>query len=206
MSKRLTDPGEEEPELARQIVAAAPGVAADAEAALYRRLAPRVRLYGRRHLRDEQAAADLAQQVMLMTFQKLRAGELRETERIVSFVFGMCRMVTLDLRRAHARRERLLHQYAEDLPIADAAIAPRLDQIRLADCLDRLPERDRTVVVMTFYEERGADDVADALGLSAGNVRVIRHRALQRLRDCVTGGAEGRPMSANQPRGATRGG
>ena len=57
MTNGLTDPGEEEAALARQIVAAAPGVAADAEAALYRRLAPRVRLYGRRHLRDEHAAA-----------------------------------------------------------------------------------------------------------------------------------------------------
>jgi RNA polymerase sigma-70 factor (ECF subfamily) len=190
MSNGVTDPGEEEPALARRIVAAAPGVAADAEAALYRRLAPRVRLYGRRHLRDEQAAADLAQQVMMMTIQKLRSGELRETERIVSFVFGMCRMVTLDLRRAHARRERLLHRYADDVPIADAAIAPRLDHLRLADCVDRLPERDRAVVVMTFYDERRADEVADALGLSAGNVRVIRHRALSRLRDCVTRGED----------------
>jgi hypothetical protein len=67
MSNRLIDPGEEEAELARQIIAAAPGVAADAEAALYRRLAPRVRRYGRRHSRDEQAGADLTQQVMLMT-------------------------------------------------------------------------------------------------------------------------------------------
>lgn len=188
MTNGLSDPGEEEAALARQIVAAAPGVASDAEAALYRRLAPRVRLYGRRHLRDEQAAADLAQQVMLMTIQKLRSGELRETERIVSFVFGMCRKVSIDLKRAHARRERLLHRYADDVPIADAAVAPRLDHLRLADCVDRLPERDRAVVVMTFYDERRADEVANALGLSAGNVRVIRHRALSRLRDCVTGG------------------
>jgi RNA polymerase sigma-70 factor (ECF subfamily) len=190
MSNRSTEPDTEEAELARRIVAAAPGAAGDAEAALYRRLAPRVRLYGRKHLRDEQAAADFTQQVMLMTIQKLRAGELREAERIVSFVFGMCRMVSLDLRRAYARRERLLEQYADDVPIADAAIAPRLDQARLASCLDGLPERDRAVVVMTFYEERRADEVGAALGVSAGNVRVIRHRALQRLRDCVTAGGE----------------
>src|SRR5687767_10700647 len=64
-------------ELARRIAEAAPGMAREAEAELYRRLAPRVRLYGLRHLRDEQAAADLAQQVLLMTIEKLRAGELR---------------------------------------------------------------------------------------------------------------------------------
>jgi RNA polymerase sigma-70 factor (ECF subfamily) len=53
----------------------------DAEAELFRRLAPRVRLYGLRHLRDAAAADDLAQDVMLLTFDSLRAGKVRESER-----------------------------------------------------------------------------------------------------------------------------
>ena len=178
----------DEGELARRIAAAAPGQASEAEAELCRRLAPRVRLYGRKHLRDDHAAADLAQQVLLMTIQKLRAGELREPERVISFIFGMCRMVTMDLRRGGIRRERLLERYGDDLMIADASVAPRLDQERLLSCLDRLAERERSVVLMTFYEDKQADEVAGLLGLTAGNVRVIRHRALSRLRDCVTGG------------------
>lgn len=178
----------EEAELARRIALAAPDEAKEAEAELCRRLAPRVRLYGRKHLRDDHAAADLAQQVLLMTIEKLRGGELRDPERVVSFVFGMCRMVTMDLRRGHLRRERLLQQYGEDLALADASIAPRLDETRLTSCLDRLSERERSVVLMTFYEDKPADEVAGLTGLSAGNVRVIRHRALNRLRDCVTGG------------------
>lgn len=182
------EPLVEEVELARQIAAAAPHPAKEAEAQLYRRLAPRVRLYGRKHLRDDHAAADLVQQVLMMTILKIRAGELREPERVISFVFGMCRMVTMDLRRGHTRRERLLQQYGDDLMIADASVAPRLDEERLVSCLDRLPERERAVVVMTFYEDRQADEVAALLALTAGNVRVIRHRALNRLRDCVTGG------------------
>jgi hypothetical protein len=64
--------------LARRIAAAHPGTDAEAEGALYRRLAPRVRLYGLRHLRDGPAAADLMQQVMLMTLEKLRAGDVRQ--------------------------------------------------------------------------------------------------------------------------------
>ena len=51
-----------------------------------------------------------------------------------------------------------------------------------------MAERERSVLLMTFYEDRQADDVARLLGLTAGNVRVIRHRALGRLRDCVIGG------------------
>ena len=179
-----------EAELAQRIAAAAPGVDSAAEAELYRRLAPRVRLYGRRHLRDEDAARDLMQQVMVMTIEKLRAGELREPERIVSFVFGACRMVTLEMRRGDRRRDALLEKYGADLEIADISVAPRLDEARVAACMQRLPERERSVMIMSFYEDEPADRVGAALGLSEGNVRVIRHRAMQRLRDCVMGKAK----------------
>ncbi|MBL8385459.1 MAG: sigma-70 family RNA polymerase sigma factor [Burkholderiales bacterium] len=177
--------------LARRIAAAPAGQAVAAEAELYRRLAPRVRLYGLKHLRDGQAAADLVQQVMLLTLESLRAGRLRDPERLVSFVFGACRMTVLELRRTGARRERLLERYAGDVAQADAASAPRLDQARVVGCLEQLAERDRTVLVMTFYDDAPARAVAAALRLSEGNVRVIRHRALARLRDCV--GGDGTP-------------
>lgn len=188
MDDTRTGTVESEVELARRVAAAAPGAGREAEAELYRRLAPRVRLYGLRHLRDEQAAADLMQHVMTLTIEQLRTGKLREPERIASFVFGVCRMTVLELRRGSARRERLLRRYADDVPVADASVAPRLDHDRVAQCLDALPERERSVLVMTFYEDRRAEEVAAALGTTAGNVRVIRHRGLERLRDCVTQG------------------
>ena len=73
------------------------------------------------------------------------------------------------------------------MTIADASVAPRLDEERLASCLDRLSERERSVVLITFHQDKQADEVAALLALTAGNVRVIRYRALNRLRDCVTG-------------------
>jgi RNA polymerase sigma-70 factor (ECF subfamily) len=127
------------------------------------------------------------QQVLLMTIEKIRAGALREPERLASFVFGMCRMVVLDLRRGHARRERLLEQFGGDLVIADIAVAPRLDHERVVHCLDTLAERERSVLVMTFYEDKDAEEVGRLLSVSSGNVRVIRHRALGHMRDCVLG-------------------
>ena len=179
-----------EADLARMIQQAAAGSAREAEAELVRRLAPRVRLYGLRHLRDEQAAADLVQQVMILMIEQLRACRLREPDRIGSFVLGICRLAVLDLRRGEARRARLLRQYGQDLPVADPSVAPRFDLDRLAACLERLSARERTVLLMTFYEEKPAQAVGAALGLTAANVRVIRHRGVARLRDCVTGGRD----------------
>lgn len=177
----------EDADLVRLIAGAAPGVAQEAEAELCRRLGPRVRLYGLRHLRSDAAAADLTQQVLLLTLESLRAGRLREPERLVSFVLGTCRLVVLDLRRGAERRQRLLEQFGGDLFGAGTPRAAELETERLADCLRRLGERDRSVLVMTFYAERRTVEVAAELGLSPGNVRVIRHRALERLRECMGG-------------------
>lgn len=181
----------EDADLVRLIAAASPGGARDAETELYRRLAPRVRLYGLRHLRSEAAAADLTQQVLLLTIENLRAARLREPARLASFVLGTCRMVVRDLRRGAERRQRLLEQFGADLPAAEAFGAPEVDTERLADCLRRLPERDRSILILTFYAERSSAEVAAELGLTPANVRVIRHRALGRLRECMTG--EGQP-------------
>jgi RNA polymerase sigma-70 factor (ECF subfamily) len=96
-------------------------------------------------------------------------------------------MVVLDIRRGGRRRERVLHRFVADVPIGASAPEPRLDTERLTVCLARLAERERTVLVLTFQSERSALEVAQELGLTAANVRVIRHRALTRLRACLEG-------------------
>ena len=172
----------EDAELVRQI---ASGLDREAEAELCRRMAPRIRLYGLRHLRDERAAEDLAQQVLVITLETLRAGRLREPEKLASFVLGTCRMTVLDQRRNTQRKERLLEQFAPDLlaPVQPSTL--HLDFEKLRRCVQSLKERERTVIVMTFYDDETSADLAGLLGVSEANVRVIRHRAIHQLRECL---------------------
>jgi RNA polymerase sigma-70 factor, ECF subfamily len=156
-----------------------------AEAELYARLAPRVRLFGLRRLRDAAAADDLVQDVLLMTMDSLREGRIREEDRLVSFVLGSCRRMVADQRRGRARREQILVRFGRDLVPQPPRHALPLDLERLARCLGELPERERSVVVASFYEERPAPEIAAELGLGAANLRVVRHRALARLRRCM---------------------
>jgi len=186
MSQTAPDIDADDASLALRVGSAAPLPDHEAEAELCRRFAPRVRLYGLRHLRNEAAAADLMQQVMLMLIERLRTGALREPDKLASFVFGICRMVVLDLRRGQARRDRLLETYG-DVLLPTETSAPNPDSGRLTHCLELLPERERSVLMLTFYDDMPADELAQELNLSPANVRVIRHRSLERLRKCVTG-------------------
>jgi RNA polymerase sigma-70 factor (ECF subfamily) len=172
-------------DVARAIAARASESCEAAESELYRRFAPRVRLYGLRHLRDEEAARDLVQQVMLVTIEKLRTGAIRDSDRIASFVLGVSRSMAKDLTRLEWRREKLRDAFlvpaVEAAPAADAA----LDIDRLERCLGQLADRERSVVLLTFYAEKTGSEVSKELQLTIGNVRVIRHRAIERLRKCI---------------------
>jgi RNA polymerase sigma-70 factor (ECF subfamily) len=176
--------------LARRIAGGLSGSTDAEESELYRRFAPRVRLYGRRHLQNDAAADDLAQEVLLLTIERLRAGEVRRPEEIGSFILGTSRMMAHAERRLARRRETLAARFMEPVVESAASSIAALDAPRVATCLGALAERDRLVVVLTFYADREAPRIAEDLGVSPGAVRVIRHRAIVRLRECVLGGAQ----------------
>ncbi|HEY7195258.1 MAG TPA: sigma-70 family RNA polymerase sigma factor [Gemmatimonadales bacterium] len=171
-------------DLARAIASALPGGAPAEESELYRRFAPRVRLYGLKHLRDESDAQDLAQQVLLVVIERLRAGEVRTPEQIGSFILGTSRLVAGAGERKVRRRDNLAAQFHETNPYAE----PTLDSSDLAAverCLHQLADRDRRVLLLTFYAEKNSSEIAAELGVTGTVVRVTRHRALARMRACV---------------------
>jgi RNA polymerase sigma-70 factor, ECF subfamily len=167
-------------ELAR-LIAAAGASAQQAEGALFERYAGRVRLYGRKHLRSDAAADDLVQQVMLRLLEAVRAGRVDDPSKLSSFIFGTCRNVSWDLQRSDQRQRRLEREH--ELLVTESSMPEHSerDVVQLIRCLAELPERESRVLRMSFMEDRPAEDIAERLGLSTGNVRVIRCRALAKL-------------------------
>lgn len=159
--------------------------AAAAEAELTRRFRPRVLLYGKRHLRDDAAAHDLAQEVMTRVLVKIRQGEVREPAKIGSFILGTARWTVRGQRRSEARRREVHAQATREVeavaPDAGGGLELALDRDHLATALAQLSERERAVVVATFFEERSAAEIGARLQLAPGHVRVLRHRALAHL-------------------------
>jgi RNA polymerase sigma-70 factor, ECF subfamily len=174
-------------DLARRI--ACPGRDGAAEAELCRRFAPRIRLYGLKHLRDEERARDLIQSVLLAVLERLRRGSLDEPEHVDRFVLGTCRNLALQARHADARAvptelEKL--DLVAVLPDAGAVV----DVAAMHRCVARLDARARVVLNLSFVREKSADDIARALETTPGNVRVLRHRAIAQLRRCLDGADE----------------
>ena len=171
--------------VARAVAAVDADQATAAETELYRRFAPRVRLFGLKHLSDRAAADDLAQQVMLVVITRLRTGEVREPDQIGSFVLGTSRMMVTGKKRGERRRAAIFARF----DLHDEAVAPAndfaLDGMRIAPCLAALRERERTILLLTYYADKSAPEIAAAIGMTAGAVRVGRHRALASMRECI---------------------
>jgi RNA polymerase sigma-70 factor, ECF subfamily len=171
-------------DLAR-LIAASGSSAGEAEGALVRRYGPRVRLYGLKHLGNQAAAEDLEQQVMLRVLEAIRAGRVEDPGSLSSFIFGTCRHVSWDLRRAEQRQRKIERDSAGLQSDFQPPEHSEHDVARLFQCLTGLPERDAQVLRMSFMEDKGAEEIGQRLELSAGNVRVIRCRALAKLAGCM---------------------
>jgi RNA polymerase sigma-70 factor (ECF subfamily) len=167
-----------------RIIAARGDDAPAAEAELCRRFAPRIRLYGLRHLGDEDRAADLVQAVLLAVLQAARGSRIDDPERVDRFMLGASRNVAQRMREVDARATG--DAGLVELPDHSRTEShERLDAAALATCMAALDDRSRQVVMMSFNDERPADEIAALLALTPGNVRVVRHRAIAALRRCL---------------------
>ena len=120
--------------LARRVAGGLPGLTDAEEAELYRRFAPRVRLNGSRHLRNDAAADDLAQDVLLLTIERLRAGEVRRPEEIGSFILGTSRMRAHSEHRIARRREALAARFIDTVVETAPISITAFDVLRVAPC------------------------------------------------------------------------
>jgi RNA polymerase sigma-70 factor (ECF subfamily) len=163
-----------------------------AETLLFRRFARRIELYGVRHLGNRETARDFVHEVLLRVTRSIREGRVDEPERLCSFVLGTCRLVSFDWRRAEQRQRNIEREAGHVAAALGPVEAPNLseqDVVRLFRCLGALPEREASVVRMSFFEDREADEISQRLGISSGNVRVVRCRALAKLAQCMHAGA-----------------
>lgn len=86
-------------------------------------------------------------------------------------------------------RDRKVHSSLEDMDMEPSDyVDVNEEAVQLMECremiakaLEYLDERSRIVVVLRFFENRSCRDIAEGLGITEGNVRVIQNRALHQM-------------------------
>ncbi len=165
-----------------------------AEQAVIARLLPAVQAFAGRRLRGS-AVDDFAHDALMLFVEALREGRIQDPSRAAAFALGICRNLARERARTGERRRELMDRYRlteADLAAWDAQLTVRRDH--LEDCYSQLTERARRVIRATFCHDELDSDIARALSITEGNVRIIRHRSLTALRECLE-----KPISWIQP-------
>ena len=137
---------------------------------------------------DRAAAEDLLQLALERAYRHwARVCHSGEPERYVQRI--LANASNDRWRQAARRRERPLHPGDADPPAPDQsnAVAERDFLMR---ALATLPPRQRTVLVLRYFNDLSEAEIADALGCSVGTVKSHASRGLARLRDTAGPGTE----------------
>src|SRR5579859_4560984 len=129
---------------------------------------------------DRATAEDLAQEVLIRAYSRWdRIGGLDRPE---FYVRKMILNEYLSWRRRSARQIRAGRTDIEPASTAPDHAAEYTERDALLAELGKLPRRQRAVLVLRYYEDRGDGEIAELLGCSAGTVRSHASRALAALR------------------------
>lgn len=147
----------------------------------------------RTHLQGLYEPEDLVQDVWLRTLPKLgelRARDGRMTPVLLRFLSEVLvrRYGSLLQKHLYGKplQQEIVGRGSEFVAATTAVIdrASRSEHMRtVSRCIEELPDREREIMVLRGVEQASNAEAAQVLGLSPGNVAVIYHRSLSKLRE-----------------------
>lgn len=142
-----------------------------------------------RSLGDRDVAADCTQETFVSAWRSRdRFDPAKGT--LAGWLMGIARYKVLDVRRASPR---IPTPDPDAGTTGDRAVEPDADRLAdrllVANALETLPSRARTVVELAFYSDLSQTEIAERLQMPLGTVKSDMRRALQRMRPHLEGGA-----------------
>lgn len=131
---------------------------------------------------DQQQAEDLVQTALEKAVRHWDS--IRASVAVESYVRQTMYREQVSLWRRRRLRETPLAAVPEPRRADDVSGGDDVEvRLVMRDALMELGRRQRTVVVLRYFEDLTEQQVADALGISVGTVKSQAHKALGRLRE-----------------------
>lgn len=152
---------------------------------LFAHFAPRLKSFMLRRGAEAGLAEDIVQEAMINVWRKAHLFDPQRASA-ATWVFTIGRNVHIDHVRRATRPEldpddpSLMPEAA---PEATETIARDQDAARLQAVLATLPDEQREILTMAFYEEKPHREIADELGLPLGTVKSRIRLAFGKLRN-----------------------
>jgi len=157
---------------------------------VYDLYAPRIYRFVYFKVSSREEAQDITADVFLKAWQYLLDHSGEDVRHLSALLYRIARNSVIDFYRQRAARGESTSIEASDEVIADTReqfkqLDAKLDVEALAPALRSLKDEYREVLVMKYVDQLDNDEIAEALGKTPGNVRVLLHRAMNALRGIV---------------------
>ncbi|WP_431809339.1 RNA polymerase sigma factor [Brevibacillus agri] len=144
-------------------------------------------------VQDRQVAEDIAQEVFLRAYQHLP--RFRGESKIETWLYRIAVNECKRYMRSWSFRH-LLYQAEPAVPGfsgLEEEVLQKEEWRQLAGCMAKLSYRHRQMLVLHYYEELSAEEIAAVLGISPGAVYTRLHRAREKLKKLLL--KEGEPWT-----------
>jgi len=171
----------------RAIVDAAKAGDEAALAELYSLYFPRVYRYILARMGNPYDAEDLTEEVFLRVLDAIERFQWREAP-FSAWLFRIAHNAVISQRRKEGARGRS-SPLSEALPVdsqgPEEMVANRLTLNEVMKAAETLPEAQRRVINLRFAAGLTVAETAAAMGKGEGNVKVIQHKAIAKLREML---------------------
>jgi RNA polymerase sigma-70 factor, ECF subfamily len=139
-------------------------------------------------LRSHEDAEDVTQEVLVRMW---RHRENVEPARMHAWVMRVARNLVIDVSRRRRKRAAVFAEGAdvEMLAVETDSRTDNTERGELRSALEtmvsELDEPYRSIVIMREIQDRSYNEIAEAMGMPLGTVKVYLHRARRRLRERV---------------------
>ncbi len=161
----------------------------DSAGQLYDAFFQRIYRYFLYRVSGPEIAEDLTQTVFLEMVRSLPRYKQRRAARFSTWLFQIARHRLIDHYRQHRETEDIdavIERTHIELRVDPAESTYDTRAAAVWQALERLPEKYRSVLRLAYVEDLDAQEIAALLGITAVNVRVLKHRGMQQLKDSLT--------------------
>ena len=130
-------------------------------------------------------AQDICQETFLRAYKSLGKFSEKRGGSFQAYLFAIARNIIIDYRRK--KKDVLLKEYQDigEEDDLDERIDKKRENQKLKEAIAKLAETDRQIVVLRYFEEMTTYEVAKAVGMREGALRVRLHRTLKKLKEII---------------------
>lgn len=133
---------------------------------------------------NKQLAEDLTQDIFLKTWQHLV--DKKSVRSFRAFIFRIARNTIADHYRSNNKQELPLDYMPDSVEVVEEVVITadkNMDADMLLKQIKNLKPEYQEVLLLRYVEDMSIDDIAQIIDKDKNNVRVILHRALNKLKE-----------------------